>query len=184
MNKRILTGYCKRFSQREIAQRLDVSQTTVRYWLAKYNLCTFRCKDSPKVTCLFCGKEIPRGVHRRRKYCDSKCHDAMRFNEKTKLLGQGILSPKTLRKILINEIGNKCEICGSTEWLGEPIPVVLDHINGNSDNDSRENIRLVCPNCDAQLPTFKARNKGNGRSARKSYRKNRYYKTKLNSMPS
>jgi len=43
----------------------------------------------------------------------------------------------------------------------------LDHIDGNSENNARENLRLVCPNCDSQLPTFKYRNYGNGRHKRK-----------------
>lgn len=44
---------------------------------------------------------------------------------------------------------------------------MLDHIEGDSTNNRRENLRLVCPNCDSQLPTFKARNRGNGRAWRR-----------------
>ena len=28
----------------------------------------------------------------------------------------------------------KCECCGMTEWLGEPIPLELHHIDGNKQN--------------------------------------------------
>jgi hypothetical protein len=31
----------------------------------------------------------------------------------------------------------------------------------------RENLRLICPNCDSQLPTFKMRNRGRGRHSRR-----------------
>ncbi|BBH17026.1 hypothetical protein Back2_13130 [Nocardioides baekrokdamisoli] len=37
----------------------------------------------------------------------------------------------------------------------------------NASNNHRDNLRLVCPNCDSQLPTFKARNRGQGRAWRK-----------------
>ena len=39
-----------------------------------------------------------------------------------------------------------------------------------SDNEI-ENFRLVCCNCDAQLPTFKSKNRGNGRSYDRNYRR-------------
>jgi hypothetical protein len=48
--------------------------------------------------------------------------------------------------------------------------LVLDHIDGNPTNNCRENLRLVCPNCDSQLATYKSRNRGNGRH----YRRQRY----------
>jgi hypothetical protein len=70
------------------------------------------------------------------------------------------------RRILL-ERGNTCEICGNTEWMDKPIPLVLDHIDGNSSNNTKENLRLVCGNCDMQLPTYKSKNKGNGRAFRR-----------------
>lgn len=41
----------------------------------------------------------------------------------------------------------KCEVCGNTEWMGEPIPLDLHHINGNHFDDRLENLIIVCPNC-------------------------------------
>ena len=54
----------------------------------------------------------------------------------------------------------KCEICGLTEWNGEPIPLELDQVNGRSDDNRLENLRLVCPNCHAQTPTYRGKNVG------------------------
>ena len=54
-----------------------------------------------------------------------------------------------------------------THDLFKPILLILDHINGNSDNCSLENLRLICSNCDTLTPTYKGRNKGNGRFIRR-----------------
>lgn len=48
----------------------------------------------------------------------------------------------------------KCEKCGQDEnWHGEHISLILDHINGVNNDNRLENLRIVCPNCNAALPT-------------------------------
>jgi DNA-directed RNA polymerase subunit RPC12/RpoP len=50
---------------------------------------------------------------------------------------------------------NKCSICGlGSEWNKRPIRMRLDHQNGVYDDHRLDNLRMVCPNCDSQLPTF------------------------------
>lgn len=83
----------------------------------------------------------------------------------------GIKTQTTLRGVIRDYIyesqDNKCSLCGvGREWNGKPINLVLDHIDGDASNNRRENLRLVCPNCDSQLPTFKSRNRGSARSFR------------------
>lgn len=79
------------------------------------------------------------------------------------LLQAGLAVQSTgLRKRLLAEgvKGHHCEACGLTEWRGVPIPLELDHINGLSDDNRLENLRLLCPNCHAQTDTYRGRNIG------------------------
>ncbi|MBM3203405.1 endonuclease [Candidatus Woesearchaeota archaeon] len=58
-------------------------------------------------------------------------------------------------------------MCGCETWNGSPVGLVLDHIDGDSSNNMAANLRVVCGNCDMQLPTYKGRNKGRGRHSRR-----------------
>jgi hypothetical protein len=65
-------------------------------------------------------------------------------------------STSTLKERLYKE-GLKermCEKCGQgEEWYGEHMSLILDHINGINNDNRIENLRIVCPNCNATLPT-------------------------------
>jgi hypothetical protein len=110
----------------------------------------------PRYDCKYCGKVT------RKEFCSRTCLGAYNILSS----GEYTHHPLTTRKYLEIFKGWICSICGNTEWLGKPIPLVMDHRDGNSENWSVENMRFVCGNCDMQLPTYKGRNKGNGRFKR------------------
>lgn len=54
----------------------------------------------------------------------------------------------------------KCQKCGLTEWNGVPIPLELEHKDGNSSNHKLDNLELLCPNCHALTDTYRGKNIG------------------------
>lgn len=53
----------------------------------------------------------------------------------------------------------RCESCGLREWMGGPIPLELNHKNGDHWDNRLENLEILCPNCHALRPTNGGRNR-------------------------
>ena len=123
--------------------------------------------------CLVCGKITSRKIH---KYCSNVCQmkyqnerhiDKWKAGEVSGLKNIGIVNDP-VKRYLREKFEDKCCICGWSEINPKTgrTPLVADHIDGNWRNNTEENLRLICPNCDSLSPTYGALNKGNGRENR------------------
>lgn len=63
------------------------------------------------------------------------------------------------RKWIIRDQEGKCKRCGADEWLGEPLSLEVDHIDGDRNNNSRDNLEALCPNCHSITPTWRGKKK-------------------------
>lgn len=115
--------------------------------------------------CLECGT-----MSRSPKYCRECYWKIGKYHVKD--LGDA-KTDRTRRQFLIRVRGHLCEVCKNKEWMGKAIPVELDHVDGNSDNNADKNLRLICPNCHAQTDTYKSKNRNKG-SNRQKIRQKRY----------
>lgn len=129
---------------------------------AKYN--NRKRKTAKFFLCLNC--ELPKEQKKNEsKYCCVGCQVEHHMNQK---VSEGTASARTLKKFLLKKYGNKCFECGIDGiWNGKPISMELEHKDGNSDNNDLSNLSLLCPNCHSQTPTYKSKNKGNGRHVRR-----------------
>lgn len=125
-----------------------------------------------KKYCLYCNKEI----NYNNKYCNWNCLKALNWEKlKQSLIKDGYdlsYQQHNAKKYLIELNAGACQICKLSKWNGQQMPLVLDHINGNSNDNNLCNLRVICNNCDALTDFYKAKNKGNGRlKRRKRYKK-------------
>jgi Zn finger protein HypA/HybF involved in hydrogenase expression len=125
--------------------------------------------------CIECNKILT--TRHQIRYCSNKCQLNRRYtinisqwkknNNDQRYLTKNISG--YIKRYLIEKCNEKCSECGwnkRNETSGK-IPLEVDHIDGNSENNLEENLRLLCPNCHALTPHFRNLNKGNGRAWRK-----------------
>ena len=121
--------------------------------------------------CHYCGKENK--SHTKSKFCNHKCHKESLYASlvaEWKITGKSTRTagtPGWLKRYLFEKQNSKCNMCHNDTWLDEPITLELEHKDGNSQNDTEDNLELLCPNCHSKTPTYKAKNYGNGRHYRR-----------------
>ncbi len=179
----------EKLSYEEIGRRYSVSGTYIKKIASKLGVILDRRSKFPenfvpynkgtrKINyCIVCGQELDVFS---RKYCSCQCMGKDRINKSFEKYKDDIKNnsnvgnDKTIKKIkkfILEEQDNKCAICGiENTWNNKNLTLILDHIDGKSNNNKRDNFRCVCPNCDSQLDTYKSKN-------RNSDRKNRYLKS-------
>lgn len=120
--------------------------------------------------CLYCNNIV---TNKHSKFCSRKCcgnyHKEYHYNDylnnQDKFYGR--TSMAFCKPFILKEQDYKCAICkGKNFHNKKPLIFVLDHINGRANDNRRENLRLICPNCDSQLDTFKSKNKSSDRDYR------------------
>lgn len=125
--------------------------------------------------CLNCATEhLFKGVQYSNKYCNNRCQKEYEFKEYINNWKQGLHDGKCgklqtsrhIKRYILEKQNYKCLQCGIESWWDQPITLELDHVDGNSSNNKETNLRCLCPNCHSQTPTYKAKNKGNGRKGR------------------
>lgn len=127
----------------------------------------------PRPKCPICGKEPERSYY---KYCSNACQQEYQFrsyiqkwkNGETNGLQTIGTVNAYIKRYLRRKFGNKCCLCGWSEVNPKTdlVPLVADHIDGNWKNNTEDNLRLLCPNCDSLTPTYAGLNRGNGRVGR------------------
>jgi hypothetical protein len=120
------------------------------------------------MNCKWCTKEF-KVRWKEQPYCSKECAGKGRSEEyKEKWLNGEVpdIERRAVKPYLIEMRGYKCEVCYNSEWMNNPIPLQVDHKNGDVTNNTPENLRLICPNCHSQTPHYAGGNRGNGRKAK------------------
>ena len=115
-------------------------------------------KTKSPTSCLNCGV-----LTYNPKYCKSECQHSHHHNSlNDKIIRGEILAEHQMKRFLSKTKGYVCDDCGTGgNWNGKNLVLQLDHIDGNSDNNMLDNLRLLCPNCHTQTETWCGRNKKN-----------------------
>jgi len=143
------------------------------------NYCSWKCRNGNELD-EEAKKKISRGV---KKFLDNLSDDeyenwkqnahknckanGKRLSEiwKQKILDTPLheLKFNRLRKRIIFEQESECNGCGIKEWRGHFLSLELEHKDGDNQNNERENLEALCPNCHSITDTWRGRNKRNGR---------------------
>ena len=132
-----------------------------------------RKRNEPKYyNCKYCNKEIAHSHSTMNKFCSTDCFSKYQWEiVSIPKIEKGLGG--NYKRYLKETFGDKCSKCNQENtWNNKPLMLQLDHIDGNSDNNNLENLRLLCPNCHSQTETFG--NAGKGSRYKKVTKRNKY----------
>ena len=99
-------------------------------------------------SCLNCQTKFTfKGVQYTHKYCNNVCQKEFEYKEAIRNWDTVTPGGGRIKRYLADTFGKKCSKCGIDSWNNEPIVLELEHIDGNSENNSKTNVCLLCPNC-------------------------------------
>jgi hypothetical protein len=108
--------------------------------------------------CINCKSESKWLVQKHNKFCGHNCQQEFKWITETKPAiengTKNLNNFRALLKYVTERDGYKCNTCNLTHWLDNPISLDLDHIDGSNKNNHPSNLRLLCPNCHRQTPTW------------------------------
>ena len=127
-----------------------------------------------KYYCLNCGSLIEHNKNTKHKFCSNSCQQEYEYkkwienykqNNSIAINTKWGQIPGYLKRYIFEKYQNKCCLCNWSKInpYTNTIPLEIDHIDGNSNNNSEENLRLICPNCHSLTSTYRGANRGNGR---------------------
>ena len=171
-------------SYREIGKIYSVSDTYIKKIANKLGISLKKRKNVSvdfkphnygsvkKSNCINCGNEFI--LHNKKQiFCGQNCDNEHKVIKKyNEYLNnqEKYCYPRDMRflkKHILKEQNFICSVCNiNNEWNGKELVFVLDHIDGNASNNTRDNLRLICHNCDSQLDTYKSKNKNSARKER------------------
>lgn len=132
--------------------------------------------------CNFCSVEFRYNpANKTGKYCSNKCQQEFQQKQRIDEWLSGGRPPgkKALKKYLNENFGYKCSCCNISEWNNKLLSLEIDHKDGNPYNNDISNLRYICPNCHSQTPTYKGKNKGNGRVERRDRARLDFHRQKI-----
>lgn len=137
--------------------------------------CSESCRNRNKylteghdVVCQECGKTF-KSRKPNRKFCSNECSAKQRSKETISKWIEGkytinpnLSLPKSIRQFLYEKANYKCEECGFEGYNKATNNTILQihHIDGDSGNNSINNLKVLCPNCHAMTENYMALNKG------------------------
>lgn len=168
-----ICNYCK---QEFVPKYKEYSKFCSHSCAAKYNNAKRGIK-SGIIYCLNCEKEIETKRYRssKRMFCSNKCSLEYREKEYIKKWLNGEVSGSNekdpqhpsnyVRNYMLKKANYMCMDCGWSKVnpYSNTIPLELDHIDGHSENNRPENLRILCPCCHSLTPFYGSLNNGNGR---------------------
>lgn len=129
-------------------------------------------KTSIELICAFCHKQFVRRKNDKVEACSLECRSSLRIRRWLEENVNESAPSGELSGLIVFwlKAQNKCcQICGwkTIHPVTQKCPLEIDHIDGDSSNNRRSNIRVLCPNCHSLTPTFRGLNRGKSSRNRK-----------------